>query len=65
MSIEVYGRVPFIPAKTIRQYKVYDGGDDRFRSAARLRQALFREEKAWSIGRYTTAKGRNARWATI
>ena len=42
MSIEVYGRVPFIPTKTLRQYKVYDGGDDRFRSAARLRQALFR-----------------------
>jgi hypothetical protein len=57
MSIEVYGRVPFIPTKTLRQYKVYDGGDDRFRSAARLRQALFREEHSWPIGRYTTAKG--------
>jgi hypothetical protein len=34
-----------------------DGSDDRFRSAARLRQALFREEKAWPIGRYKTAKG--------
>ena len=57
MSIEVYGRVPFIPTKTLRQFKVYDGGDDRFRSAARLRQALFREENSWPIGRYTTAKG--------
>lgn len=57
MSIETYGRVPFIPAKTLRQHKVYDGGDDRFRSAARLRQALYREEHAWPIGRYTTAKG--------
>jgi hypothetical protein len=57
MSIEDYGRVPFIPAKTLRQYKVYDGGDDRFRSASRLKQALFREENSWPIGRYTTAKG--------
>lgn len=57
MSIETYGRVPFIPAKTLREHKVYDGGDDRFRSAARLRQALYRKEHAWPIGRYTTAKG--------
>lgn len=57
MSIETYGRVPFIPAKTLREHKVYDGGDDRFRSAARLRQALYREEHSWPIGRYTTAKG--------
>ena len=58
MSIEDYGRVPFIPAQTLRQHKVYDNGDDRFRSAARLRQALFREENSWPIGRYTTAKGK-------
>jgi len=57
MSIEDYGRVPFIPEKTLRQFKVYDSGDDRFRSAARLRQALFREENSWPIGRYTTSKG--------
>lgn len=59
MSIETYGRVPFIPSKTLRQHKVYDGGDDRFRSAARLQQALFREERAWPIGRYKTAKGKS------
>lgn len=58
LSIEEYGRVPFIPEKTLRQFKAYDRGDDRFRSAARLRQALFREEKAWPIGSYTTAKGK-------
>lgn len=57
MSIEDYGRVPFIPPQTLRQHKVFDNGDDRFRSAARLRQALFREEHSWPIGRYTTAKG--------
>lgn len=61
MSVENYGRVPFIPAKTLRQHKVYDGGDDRFRSAARLRQALYREENAWPIGSYTTAKGKKRR----
>lgn len=58
MSIETYGRVPFIPARTLRQHKVYDGSDDRFRAAARLQQALFREERAWPIGRYKTAKGK-------
>ncbi|WP_213736049.1 hypothetical protein [Bradyrhizobium sp. dw_411] len=57
MSIEDYGRVPFISAKTLRQHKVYETGDDRFRSASRLKQALFREEHSWPIGRYTTAKG--------
>jgi hypothetical protein len=57
MSIEDYGRVPFIPAKTLRQHKVYDSGDHRFRSAMRLRQALYREENSWPMGRYTTAKG--------
>jgi hypothetical protein len=57
MSIEDYGRVPFIPAQTLRKHKVYDTGDDRFRAVARLRQALFREENSWPMGRYTTAKG--------
>ncbi|MEY9135023.1 hypothetical protein ACVMII_003927 [Bradyrhizobium diazoefficiens] len=57
MSIETYGRVPYIPNKTLRHHNVYDGADDRFRSAARLQQALFREEKDWPIGRYKTAKG--------
>lgn len=58
MSVETYGRVPYIPNKTLRQHKVYDGGDDRFRSAARLQQALFREQRGWPIGRYKTVKGR-------
>lgn len=58
MSIETYGRVPYIPNKTLRRYKVYDGADDRFRSAARLQQALFREQQGWPMGRYKTAKGK-------
>src|SRR4051794_16540637 len=57
MSIEIYGRVPFIPAETLRRHKVHDGGDDRFRSAARLQQALFRERHSLPIGGYKTAKG--------
>jgi hypothetical protein len=57
MSIETYGRVPYIPNKTLRQHKVYDGADDRFRAASRMQQALFREQRGWPIGRYKTAKG--------
>ncbi|MBR1169678.1 PGN_0703 family putative restriction endonuclease [Bradyrhizobium liaoningense] len=57
MNTENYGRVPFIPAPTLRRHKVYEGGDDRFRSASRLQQALFREGRAWPIGRYKTARG--------
>lgn len=57
VSIQTYGRVPFIPAKTLRHHKALDRGDDRFRSAARLQQTLYREQNGWRIGSYTTARG--------
>jgi hypothetical protein len=58
MSVEHYGRVPYLPEGTLRKHKVYEPADTRFRAAARLRQALFREENAWPIGSYRTKKGR-------
>ena len=58
MSVQEYGRVPFIPEKTLKKHKVFDTADDRYRSAQRLRQALYREQHSWPIGSYTTAKGK-------
>ncbi|MFD2181735.1 PGN_0703 family putative restriction endonuclease [Rhodoplanes azumiensis] len=56
MSIEL--RVPFIPETTLRKHQVFEAADSRFRSAARLRQALWREQNGWPIGGYTTAQGK-------
>jgi hypothetical protein len=50
MSVLEYGRVPYLPEKALRDHKVYELADDRFRSAVRTRQALLREQKGWNIG---------------
>jgi hypothetical protein len=50
MSTAKTGRVPFIPHETLRAHHVHEMSDDRFRSAARLRQALLREKYGWPIG---------------
>jgi hypothetical protein len=52
MSTAEYGRVPFISEKRLREHKVFETADGRFRSAARARQALLREHRGWSIGLY-------------
>src|SRR5450830_152852 len=52
MSVAEFGRVPYLPEKALRAHKVYERADDRFRSAARTRQALLREQRGWSIGLY-------------
>ena len=50
MSTALTGRVPFIPEAALRAHHVYEPADDRFRAAARARQALLREAKGWPIG---------------
>ena len=50
MSTTALGRVPFIPEETLRAHNVFEFGDDRFRAAARARQALLREAKGWPMG---------------
>lgn len=50
MSTATLGRVPFIPEVTLRAHHVHERSDDRFRAAARARQALLREEKGWPMG---------------
>jgi hypothetical protein len=50
MSTAALGRVPFIPEDTLRAHHVFERADDRFRAAARARQALLREAKGWPMG---------------
>jgi hypothetical protein len=52
MSVVEFGRVPYLPEKALRDHKVFEQADDRFRSAVRVRQALLREQKGWEIGLY-------------
>ena len=56
MSTQQFGRVPFLPQKILSKHKAYEATDNRFRAAARLRQALLREQRGWPIGHYLTAK---------
>jgi len=53
-----YGRVPFISKKILAKFKAFESSDNRFRSAARLRQALLREQRGWPIGHYQTVSGK-------
>ena len=55
MSVLEYGRVPFLTEKALREHKVFEQADDRFRAAVRARQALLREQKGWDIGLYPPA----------
>jgi hypothetical protein len=57
MSLQEYGRLPLISERTLRRHHAYESADNRFRSAARLRQALLREQQGWPIGEYRTARG--------
>lgn len=52
MSTAELGRVPFIPEATLRAHHVHELADDRFRAAARARQALLREANGWPIGNW-------------
>jgi hypothetical protein len=57
MSVQEYGRLPLVPERTLRKHTAYEPADNRFRSAARLRQALLREQHGWPMGDYRTARG--------
>lgn len=58
MDLAYPDRLPIIPAATLRQYKVHDPLDTRFRAAARLLQALWRESRQIPMGFYVNGKGR-------
>jgi hypothetical protein len=58
MSTAAFGRVPFIPHDALRALHVHEPTDDRFRAAARARQALLREAKGWPIGMWAPDTGK-------
>lgn len=50
-------RIPLLPAALLRQHKVFEPHDTRFRAAARLLQALWREDRDLPLGAHVTAAG--------
>lgn len=51
-------RLPLIPDSILRQYKVHEPNDTRFRAAARLLQALWRDKRDIPMGSYINGAGR-------
>lgn len=58
MHPEIIEYLPLVPRAILRQHKVYEPFDTRFRAAARLLQALWREDQSLPIGCYTNKHGR-------
>ncbi len=58
MSIEAYGRLPILRERVLRQHDVYETADTRFRAAARMRQALWREQNGWKVGYQKSPNGK-------
>jgi hypothetical protein len=50
-------RLPLLPDHILRAHKALHRTDTRFRAAARLRQALWREARGLPLGSYTTPAG--------
>lgn len=53
--------LPLIPERLLREAHVYEPHDTRFRAAARLLQALWRERRKLPEGHYTNAAGARRR----
>ncbi len=53
--------LPIIPERTLRQRHVHEQHDTRFRAAARLLQALWRERRELPAGHHTNAVGARRR----
>lgn len=51
-------RLPLVPADILKAHKVHESYDNRFKSAARLLQALWREERGLPIGVHCSPKGK-------
>ncbi len=50
--------LPLVPADVLKKHRVHESLDTRFRSAARLLQALWREDRALPIGNYVGEDGK-------
>jgi hypothetical protein len=53
--------VPLVPVEILVRHKAFVPTDNRFRAAARLLQALWREDRELPIGSYVDADGRRVR----
>src|SRR6202040_1323602 len=51
-------QLPLIPANVLKKHCVHEPLDTRFRSAARLLQALWREDRGLPIGSYVGEDGK-------
>ena len=58
---QLLDHLPLIPESVLRQHKVHQPLDTRFRAAARLLQAIWREDRDLPIGSYVRADGRTTR----
>ncbi len=58
MALAYPDRLPLIPEGILRQYKVHEPNDTRFRAAARLLQALWRHKRDIPMGSYVNGEGR-------
>jgi hypothetical protein len=54
-------RLPLLPTSLLRAHRVFEPMDTRFRAAARLLQALWREDHDLPIGTHRPPKGRRRR----
>jgi hypothetical protein len=57
--------LPLLPASLLRRYRCAELQDTRFRSVARLRQSLWREQHGYACGRYVHADGRTCRLGSM
>ena len=57
--------LPLLPASLLRRHHCGEPNDTRFRSAARLRQSLWREEHGYACGRYLHPDGRTCRLGSM
>jgi hypothetical protein len=57
--------LPLLPPSLLRRYHCGEPSDTRFRSAARLRQSLWREEHGYACGRYIHPDGRACRLGSM
>jgi hypothetical protein len=51
-------QLPLVPANVLKKHRVHEPLDPRFRSAARLLQALWRTERGLPIGSYVSEDGK-------
>lgn len=58
-------QLPLIPKALLRQHRVYEEFDTRFRACARLLQALWREEQQLPAGTFAAPNGQHRRMGSL